>query len=86
MATLIKQGKGDRHDRRCDGRCYKGKRDKCACICGGKNHGKGLQTAQAQMIEIAEELAKNNTDPEVRVQAQRAFKGLTEILQNPDMV
>ena len=29
----------------CDGRCYKSPGDNCKCICGGANHGKGLQEA-----------------------------------------
>jgi len=31
--------------RRCDARCYHGKSKACRCICGGKNHGAGLQKA-----------------------------------------
>ena len=31
--------------RRCDARCYHGKSKTCRCICGGKNHGTGLQKA-----------------------------------------
>ena len=28
---------------RCDARCYNAKEVHCECICGGKNHGAGLQ-------------------------------------------
>jgi len=28
--------------RRCDERCYNAKWSACRCVCGGKNHGKGL--------------------------------------------
>jgi dissimilatory sulfite reductase (desulfoviridin) alpha/beta subunit len=31
--------------RRCDKRCYDAKHKKCTCVCGGKNHGVGLQKA-----------------------------------------
>ena len=31
--------------RRCDARCYNAKGPKCRCICGGRNHGVGLQKA-----------------------------------------
>lgn len=30
---------------RCDARCYNAEEPKCECICGGRNHGKGLQKA-----------------------------------------
>lgn len=31
--------------RRCDEACYNAKRLGCHCICGGRNHGLGLQHA-----------------------------------------
>ena len=31
--------------RRCDSRCYNGKGHRCRCICGGQNHGVGLDEA-----------------------------------------
>ena len=32
---------------RCDANCHDAKHDKCTCICGGLNHGKGsVQAAQ----------------------------------------
>lgn len=30
---------------RCDGRCYNATWPRCLCICGGINHGVGLQNA-----------------------------------------
>lgn len=30
---------------RCDARCYDAKQERCRCVCGGRNHGKGLATA-----------------------------------------
>jgi hypothetical protein len=38
--------------RRCDGRCYNGKNKTCVCICGGRNHGVGLEQALKNVQEI----------------------------------
>jgi hypothetical protein len=40
MAVLIEERSGDAW-RRCDARCHHAKGDKCRCICGGRNHGRG---------------------------------------------
>jgi hypothetical protein len=29
----------------CNARCYDAKKQKCVCICGGRNHGAGLNKA-----------------------------------------
>ena len=44
MSTLIEVTKNGRIYR-CDAACYDAKRRKCDCICGGKNHRKGLTRA-----------------------------------------
>jgi len=46
--------------RRCDGRCYDANADrldvnnrpKCRCICGGVNHGVGLEKAKANAKKL----------------------------------
>lgn len=38
--------------RRCDAKCYGAQHSKCACICGGRNHGQGLQRAIDNVREI----------------------------------
>lgn len=46
MTVLIRETRsGGRRGRRCDKRCYDGKGSRCRCICGGNNHGKGLEKA-----------------------------------------
>ena len=40
---------------RCDARCYEAKHEGCTCICGGKNHGAGLDKAITQTREQAEQ-------------------------------
>lgn len=46
MATMIAVYKGDgRCVGRCDAKCYDARHNDCHCICGGKNHGKGVEAA-----------------------------------------
>ena len=54
MTTLITAGNSE-GSRRCDARCYNAKGPKCDCICGGRNHGAGLQQAGENTREMAEE-------------------------------
>lgn len=39
---------------RCDAKCYDAKNPECDCICGGRNHGAGLQKAIEQTREQVE--------------------------------
>jgi hypothetical protein len=45
MATLITETNSGGSRRRCDARCYLGTGTRCSCICGGRNHGRGIATA-----------------------------------------
>lgn len=56
MATLIQQVSSGGSRRRCDARCYNAQHSKCTCICGGMNHGKGLQKALENTKQVAEKL------------------------------
>lgn len=40
MVVIVDEG-----GRKCDERCYDAKRVGCRCVCGGKNHGLGLEHA-----------------------------------------
>jgi len=42
---LMTQKVGQGPTQRCDARCYNAKTGHCACICGGRNHGAGMQKA-----------------------------------------
>jgi hypothetical protein len=44
---------------RCDAKCYKSKHGNCDCICGGKNHQKGLDEAIENTRESADEWLLN---------------------------
>ncbi len=58
MATLISQTTSSGGTRRCDARCYNGKHARCKCICGGRNHGVGLEKALENTKEMAKDLLK----------------------------
>jgi hypothetical protein len=40
---------------RCDSRCYEAVMPDCHCICGGKNHGVGLERAKSNTEELAKQ-------------------------------
>lgn len=56
--TLIYVGNSDGCVGRCDARCYEATSPDCDCICGGKNHGKGLTQARANTVELAKQNLK----------------------------
>lgn len=39
---------------RCDARCHDALEPRCDCICGGRNHGAGLERAVENTRELAE--------------------------------
>ena len=42
---LMTQKIGQGPTQRCDARCYNAKSGECKCICGGRNHGAGIDKA-----------------------------------------
>jgi len=57
VATLIRvKASGGKRARVCNAQCYNAKFPTCVCVCGGKNHGVGLERAKENTREIAEEL------------------------------
>lgn len=53
MPTLISVHNSEGCVGRCDAKCYDAQSDECDCICGGKNHGAGLDRARANTAELA---------------------------------
>lgn len=54
--TLIEVRGGDGSLRgRCDSRCYNATTPDCDCVCGGRNHGKGLEKAAEQTHDMYEQ-------------------------------
>ncbi len=52
MTTLIHaQGAGAG---RCDAKCYDAKFSECNCVCGGMNHGAGLEGATDHTRDLAQ--------------------------------
>lgn len=58
MTTLIEVRNSSGIVGRCDAKCYNAKKPGCTCICGGKNHGAGLQKATDNTRELAEDWLK----------------------------
>ncbi len=55
MATLIAVYGSEGCVGRCDARCYEAQDRRCDCICGGRNHGAGLQRALASTVELVQQ-------------------------------
>lgn len=55
MATLVAIYVHGRIKARCDARCYEGisPQEKCKCLCGGDNHGVGVERAVANTLRNA---------------------------------
>jgi len=49
MVALIERVGGGKGDSVCNAVCYDAKDEVCRCVCGGLNHGKGLQGALEAM-------------------------------------
>lgn len=60
MTVLIQQQTSSGKRRRCDARCYNGKNPRCRCICGGHNHGKGLERAVEETRKRFDVFAEGN--------------------------
>ena len=58
MTTVMSLLVGGRSLRRCDSACYGASGGRCDCICGGKNHGVGLEKALANTSARAEAQSK----------------------------
>jgi hypothetical protein len=56
MTTLITLYSSDRCIGRCDANCYNATKTTCTCICGGLNHGVGLQKARQNTCQSAAKL------------------------------
>jgi hypothetical protein len=66
---------------RCDARCYDAKQPHCDCVCGGKNHGRGIRVAAQNTIrETAEWLERaQSADPMTREATAKTARDLRSI-------
>ena len=55
MTTLIAIFNSEGCTGRCDAKCYEATTGSCDCICGGLNHGAGVERATDNTRELAEE-------------------------------
>jgi hypothetical protein len=64
MTTLIHETTAGGKQRRCDARCYGARTPRCTCICGGRNHGVGLERAlqQTQALFLLPSVARQQRD------------------------
>lgn len=53
MTSLVSIYRLDGLIGRCDARCYNAQQPHCDCVCGGKNHGRGIQVAAQNTINEA---------------------------------
>lgn len=54
MTTLIAVYNSEGCVGRCDARCYNAKHPNCDCICGGANHGAGIEKAMENTEKMAQ--------------------------------
>jgi len=54
VVTLISWSTSGGSQGRCDAKCYEAREPDCDCVCGGRNHGKGLQRAIENTTRLAE--------------------------------
>jgi predicted RNase H-like HicB family nuclease len=54
MTTLISYQSSGGDQGRCDAKCYDAIEEPCDCICGGRNHGAGIEQALDNTRELAE--------------------------------
>lgn len=64
---------------RCDAKCYGAKHPDCNCICGGRNHGAGIDKALENTRELAEVMMQEYRE-EHNLPADATFK-LGTVLQ-----
>lgn len=80
MTTLIAVYNSEGCQGRCDAKCYEAQEPECTCVCGGKNHGAGLQQALDNTREYVEtwiaHYAKKNGIDVTKVELAEAINQL----------
>jgi hypothetical protein len=54
VTTLISYHSSGGDQGRCDAKCYEAQHPDCDCICGGRNHGAGLEEALDNTRELGQ--------------------------------
>lgn len=76
MVTLISVYNNTGCIGRCDEKCYDAKEEKCDCVCGGMNHGKGKEQAIDNAEKHANDMLENFRKQKVEDLAERELRGL----------
>lgn len=81
MTTLIAVYNSEGCQGRCDAKCYEAQEPVCTCVCGGKNHGAGLQQAMNNTREYVEawvkEYAESNGIDVTKIELAEAINQLS---------
>jgi len=56
MSTLISIRTAQGEVSVCNAKCYEAKHPRCLCICGGKNHGVGIEQAKQNVLQHQKEM------------------------------
>ncbi len=68
MTTIIiRRNKSGAITGRCDARCYNANGKKCHCVCGGVNHGKGINEAILISYNLFKDIKNLNKGDSVSV-------------------
>lgn len=68
MTTLIlRKDKSGAVSGKCDARCYTAKGKKCHCVCGGFNHGMGLNSAIIITSTLFKDIENLNEAPGISI-------------------
>jgi len=74
MTTFLTAHNWSGHVGRCNAKCYNATKQKCTCICGGRNHGVGPQGAYENTTKITESEIKENYQVKTGIGNLRIFK------------
>jgi hypothetical protein len=82
MATLISYSSGGGDKGRCDGKCYNARHPKCDCICGGANHGVGINVAVQNTLRLADKWVEkyNAEHPGAKIEVRQNWDKLRQHL------
>ncbi len=76
MVTLISVHNSSGCIGRCDEKCYDAKEEKCDCVCGGVNHGKGKEQAIDNTQKYSEDMMKQWKKQRVEELGEKALGSL----------
>lgn len=82
MSVILAVTNKDGKTRRCNATCYNAKGTRCRCVCGGKNHGVGLEAAVSNNHVLVKRLSEGDGATAYAVPHQLTFDHIT----NPELM